>query len=432
MAEPIAIIGRSCRLPGGANSPSKLWQLLANPRDCLRKIDRFNADGYYHKDGAHPGHSNVRHAYLLDDDIRAFDPQFFGIRPVEAESIDPLQRFLLETVYEALENAGLPLESLYGSDTGFYAGVMQSDYADILLRDLDTIPQYFSTASSRSILANRVSYVFDWHGPSLVIDTACSSSAVALHSAFQALRSGECKIAVAAGANLILGPEFFIGLSKMNLLSVKGRSAMWDESGNGYGRGEGVVGIVLKRLSDAIRDGDDIDCVIREIGHNHDGRTRGITMPSAEAQADLIRQTYTNAGLNVLDPKDQPQFFEAHGTGTKAGDPQEAEAIFSSFLGAAAPQPAQSFTSSTPLWVGGIKTVVGHTEATAGLAGLLKASLALQAGMIPPNMHFNMLNPEIEKFYGPLQIPTELTRWPDLTQSAPRRASVNSFGKVHL
>jgi len=206
MQEPIAIIGSGCRLPGEANSPSKLWELLEKPRDLLKKIDRFNTDGFYHPDGSYHGAANVRHSYFLDEDYRLFDTGFFGIKPVEAESIDPLQRLLLETVYESLENAGIPLESLHGSDTAFYAGIMATDYWDTLMRDFDTIPQYFATATHRSIIANRVSYCFDWHGPSMTIDTACSSSMLALHSAVQSLRTGESQVAVAAGGNLILGP----------------------------------------------------------------------------------------------------------------------------------------------------------------------------------------------------------------------------------
>lgn len=199
---------------------------------------------------------------------------------------------------------------------------------------------------------------------------------------------------------------------------------MWGADVDGYGRGEGFVSIVLKRLSDAIRDGDSIDCVIRDMGSNQDGRSKGITMPSATAQAQLIRNTYANAGLDLRNPEDQPQFFEAHGTGTKAGDPVEAEAIYNAFFGDGDDRTKQA----NPLYVGSIKTVVGHTEGTAGLAGLLKASVSLQAGVIPPNMLFNHLNPEITPFYGPLKVPTEALPWPSLPEGVPRRASVNSFG----
>ncbi|KAL8754763.1 MAG: hypothetical protein Q9184_005009, partial [Pyrenodesmia sp. 2 TL-2023] len=422
--EPIAIIGSRYRLPGESSTPSKLWQLLRDPRDILKKIDRFNVDGFYYPDGHYYGTANVKHAYLLDEDFRLFDPGFFGIKPVKAESIDPVQRFLLETVYKSLENAGLPIESLQGSDTAFYAGVMATDYTDILMRDVDTIPQYFATATARSILSNRISYVFNWHGPSMTINTACSSSMLALHRAVQSLRSGESKVAVAAGDNLILGPKLFIALSKVNMLSTKGRSAKWDTDVDSYGRGEGFVAAVLKPLRDAIRDGDHVDYVIWEAATNQDGRTMGITMPSAAAQAQLIRRAYADVGLNLENNHDRPQFFKAHGTGTKAGDPQEAEAIHTAFFGndIAAPQ------QKDPLYVGGIKTVVGHTEGTARLAGLIKASLALQAKEISPNLLFNNLNPELAPFYGPLKVPTQAVSWPSLPESVPRRASVNSFG----
>ncbi|KAK4098329.1 hypothetical protein N658DRAFT_509667 [Parathielavia hyrcaniae] len=423
--EPIAVIGSGCRLPGGASSPSKLWELLQEPRDLLKKIDRFDADAFYHPDGRHHGTANVRHAHLLDQDFRLFDPGFFGIKPVEAEAIDPLQRLLLETVYESLENAGIPMERLQGSDTAFYAGVMASDYTDLLLRDVDTIPQYFATATARSIISNRVSYVFDWHGPSMTVDTACSSSMLALHGAVTSLRTGESQVAVAAGGNLILGPELFIALSKVNMASPRGRSAMWDMSADGYGRGEGFVSVVLKRLGDALRDGDHIDCVIRESATNQDGRTMGITMPSAHAQAELIRKAYANVGLDLRNPRDRPQFFEAHGTGTKAGDPQEAEALHSALFGDGVFDPSRQ---GHPLYVGSIKTVVGHTEGTAGLAGLLKALVSLQAGVIPPNRLFEKLNPDLTPFYGPLHVPTEAIPWPPLPEGTPRRASVNSFG----
>lgn len=204
--EPIAIIGAGCRLPGGASSPSKLWKLLENPRDLVKQISRFNQQGFYHPNGQHHGATNVRNGYFLDEDIRNFDPGFFGINPVEAEGMDPLQRILLETVFESLEDAGVPLETTYGSDTSVFVGIMTADYHDLLVRDTDNLPKYFATGTSRSIISNRISYAFDWHGPSMTIDTACSSSLVALHQAVQALRNGESTLAVAAGGNLLLGP----------------------------------------------------------------------------------------------------------------------------------------------------------------------------------------------------------------------------------
>ncbi|PKY00812.1 hypothetical protein P168DRAFT_275300 [Aspergillus campestris IBT 28561] len=420
--EPIAVIGSGCRFPGQADSPAKLWELLSKPRDVLRGIpaDRYNADGFYHPDGLHHGTSNVRHAYTLTEDVRKFDASFFQISANEAAAIDPQQRLLLEVVYEALEAGGLPVESLKGSNTAIIVGQMCADYNDILTRDMDTLPTYFATGTSRAILANRVSYAFDWHGPSWTIDTACSSSLVAVHQAIQALRAGESSVAVAAGSNLLLGPEPYIAESNLKMLSPDGRSRMWDDSANGYARGDGVAAIVMKKLSTALEDGDNIECVIRATGVNQDGRTKGITMPSSESQAELIRKTYETGGLDIV--KDRPQFFEAHGTGTKAGDPQEARAIFNAFFG-----PGADADEHASLKVGSIKTIIGHTEGTAGLAGFLKASLALQHAQIPPNMHFHTLNPEIEPYWTRLRIPTELQQWP-AHSGLIRRASVNSFG----
>jgi hybrid polyketide synthase/nonribosomal peptide synthetase ACE1 len=244
--EPIALIGSACRFAGGVSCPSKLWELLKEPRDILSDIpdSRFSADGFYHRDGTYHGRSNVKASYLIEDDVRAFDTQFFGIKPVEAGSIDPQQRLLLETVYEALESAGQSMHKLRGSNTGVYAGQMCNDFEFLAYRDLDTLPTYNATGTSRSILANRVSYFFDWHGPSMTLDTACSSSLYAVYLAAQALRSGESRTAVACGTNLLLGPEFFVSESKLNMLSPDSRSRMWDSAANGYARGDGVAAVV--------------------------------------------------------------------------------------------------------------------------------------------------------------------------------------------
>ncbi|PGH21386.1 hypothetical protein AJ80_03303 [Polytolypa hystricis UAMH7299] len=421
-SEPIAVVGSGCRFPGGADSPSALWKLLENPRDVCLDIpqDRFDTTGFYHPDGSHHATTNVRQSYLLQEDLRLFDASFFNISPNEADSIDPQQRLLLETVYQALEAGGHTMEALRGSDTAVYVGTMGVDYNDTLLRDLNTIPTYFATGTNRAIISNRVSYFFDWHGPSMTIDTACSSSLIAVHQGVQALRSGESRVALACGTQVILGPEAFIFESKMKMLSPTGRSRMWDEDADGYARGEGVAAIVLKRLSDAIADGDHIECLIRETGANQDGFSNGLTVPSSEAQAALIRKTYARAGLDLENPHDRPQFFEAHGTGTKAGDPKEAAAIHECF--------GQREEGDDPLYVGSVKTVIGHTEGAAGLAGLLKASGIIQKGIIPPNLLFNRLNPAIEPFYKGLHVPTSLGPWPKLPEGVPRRVSVNSFG----
>ncbi|KAM6478156.1 beta-ketoacyl synthase domain-containing protein [Trichoderma sp. SZMC 28011] len=430
--EPIAIVGSSCRFPGSSSSPSKLWELLKNPKDILKVIpeSRFNPEGFYNDNGEYHGSTNVRHSYLLDEDFREFDHNFFNIHPKEAESMDPQQRMLLEIVFECIEAAGYSIQEMKGSQTAIFVGQMTQDYSDLLLRDVDSAPQYAATGISRAILSNRVSYFFDWKGPSSTIDTACSSSLVALHHAVQTLRSGESSLAVAAGVNLILGPDPYILESKLHMLSPTGRSRMWDAGADGYARGEGFASVLLKTLSQAIADGDHIECIIRETGVNQDGRTSGITMPSSTSQTALIRSTYARAGLDWRKKEDRCQYFEAHGTGTNAGDPIEARAVRDAFF----PENDEdedhttSLEADEPLYVGSIKTVIGHLEGTAGLAGLLKASLAIQNGIIPPNMHFNKLNPKISPFYTNLHVPTKARAWPTLSPGTPRRASVNSFG----
>lgn len=284
MSEPIAIIGSGCRFPGNANSPSALWELLANPRDLVQDVpkQRFNIQGFYHRDGRYHGHTNVQKAYFLDESeqktIRQFDAQFFGISPGEADTMDPQTRLLLETVYESLESAGQSIKSLQGSNTAVYTGLMAADYEYIMGRDENTLGPYHVTGTSRALLSNRLSFFFNWHGPSMTIDTACSSSMYAVHYAVQQLRSGASRVAVVAGSNLILDPIAFITESKLQMLSPNGRGRMWDADADGYARGEGVAVLVLKTLAAAEADRDNIECVIRETGVNQDGRTKGITM----------------------------------------------------------------------------------------------------------------------------------------------------------
>lgn len=476
--EPIAIVGSGCRFAGNSDSPSKLWELLRDPRDVRKAIpdERFSVKGFYHPNGAYHGHANVQHAYLLEDDPSQFDAEFFGIKATEAKSMDPQQRLLMETVYEAIEGAGMTIPGLKGSDTAVFAGLMTNDYGMMLTRDLAHAPTYHATGISPAIVSNRISYFFDWHGPSMTVDTGCSASLVGLHLAVQSLRAGECRMALACGTNLILGPEYFIFESKLKMLSPDGRSKMWDQAANGYARGDGVTAVVLKTLSAAIADGDDIECIIRETGLNQDGATPGITMPSASAQEALIRSTYAKAGLDLRVESDRPQYFEAHGTGTPAGDPIEAEAIRNAFFRDGSSS-IRSHTNGNhdngthtnghhvngshidgdltngnhtngnhtngyhanghvqeqhPLYVGSIKTVLGHTEGSAGIAAILKASLALQHSTIPPNMLFNQLSDSVAPFYDHLEIATSARPWPQLMPGQVRRASVNSFGKYLL
>lgn len=418
--EPVAIIGSACRFPGGVASPSQLWELLENPIELVRELpdDRFSADTFYHPKAQSPGHTNVKKAYTLTQDVRKFDASFFNISPAEAKAMDPQQRMLLEVTYEGLERAGVTIESLKGSDTGVFVGMMWNDYLTMQAQDNFNSPTYIGTGTARSIVANRLSYFFDWHGPSFTLDTACSSSLVAVHQAVRAIREGDCEVAVVAGVNLILGPENFVQESQLKMLSSDGRCKMWDRDADGYGRGEGVAVLVLKRLGAATMHRDPIECKIRNIEINHDGSKAGLTKPNSAAQADLIRKTYHKAGLDIHNPQDRCQFFEAHGTGTAAGDPAEAEAIYQAF------SLEKQAWSDNHMYVGSIKTVIGHTESTAGIAGIMKASLSMQNGRIAPNLHLHNINPAISPISGALEVPTRLVDWPQQS----RRASVNSFG----
>jgi len=417
MPEAIAIIGSACRFPGGASSVSCLWNLLKDPKDIL---DDFSSEfrsqcGIFNNDD-----DRTNRSYLLQEDLRRFDATFFRINKKEADAMDPQHRILLETVFEAIESAGWPLTQAKGSSTSVHVGVMTADHNDIQMRDPETLQTYAATGLARSMLANRISYFFDFKGPSETIDTACSSSLVALHHAVQSIQTGDAEQAIVAGSALFLDSAIFLAESKLQMLSPDSRSRMWDKDANGYSRGEGCAAILVKPLSKAIKDGDDIECVIRASAVNSDGRTSGITMPSVKAQADLIRRTYIKAGLDPV--KDRCQYFECHGTGTPAGDPVEAAAIQQAFF------PVQSEPyGEVPLYCGSIKTVVGHLEGCAGLAGILKALLAIRNKAIPPNLHFNGLNPKIKPHYDNLCVPTSLLPWPEV-DSGPLRASVNSFG----
>ncbi|KAK2740853.1 hybrid nrps pks [Colletotrichum kahawae] len=433
--DSIAIVGIGCRLPGNVSSPSQLWDLLSEPVDLSAPIppSRFSASGFYHEDAAHHGTTNTQRSYFLDDqDVQNFDAAFFNIGPREAEAMDPQHRLLLEVVYEGLEDAGVSLQANSGSSTAAYVGLMSTDWQDLQLRDIDGAPRYLVTGGARSIASNRLSYFFNWHGPSETIDTACSSSLVALHHAVHALRSGEASMAVAAGTNLLLAPDMYVMTSNLNMLSPTGKCQMWSSAADGYSRGEGVACVILKTVPQALLDGDRIYAVVRETGVNQDGRTTGITMPSSAAQTELIRETYAKAGLDLRKAEDRCQFFEAHGTGTPAGDPIEAQAIWDAFF-------TFSKNQSAPpeqLYVGSVKTVVGHLEGCAGLAGVIKACLGLHQGFIPSNLHLGTPNPKIAPMLGPgkLLVPTEHLPWPEPVNSTdpaiqiPRRASVNSFG----
>ncbi|EKG19785.1 Beta-ketoacyl synthase [Macrophomina phaseolina MS6] len=374
--------------------------------------DRFNVDAFYHPLGTNKGTTNARYGYFLDQSIDEFDNEFFRISRKEAESMDPQQRLLLEVVYEALEDAGIPMEQMRGTRTAVYVGSFSNDYNAMLTKDLAQYPKYTVTGGGNAILSNRISYFFDLHGPSVTVDTACSSSLICFHFGNQSLQSGESDIAIVAGSALHFDPNIFITMTDFGMLSSDGRCRTFDANGTGYVRGEGVAAIVLKRRSQAEAAGDRIRAVVRGTGANHDGSKSGLTLPNGKAQAGLIRSTYKAAGLDVA----HTDYFEAHGTGTKAGDPIEANAIGSVFAQA----------RSTPLMVGSIKSNVGHLEGASGLAGIIKATMSVEAAKIFPNMHFNTPNPEIDFDRLKIKVPTELCDWE--TATGLRRASINSFG----
>ncbi|KAJ5809264.1 polyketide synthase [Penicillium pulvis] len=420
---PIAIVGSACRFPGESSTPSKLADLLREPRDVRRKFNPeiLNLQRFYDSNPDAPGSTNVKNkGYLLAEDTRVFDASFFNVSPYEAESMDPQLRVMLEAVYEAFESAGYTLDQLRGSKTSVHVGVMASDYYDIQTRDTETLPLYAGTGVARSILSNRISYAFDLHGPSVTLDTACSSSLVALHQAVQGLQAGDATCAVVGGVNLIFDAMLYVMLSKLHMLSPDSQSRMWDKTVNGYARGEGAAVVVLKPLDRALRDNDHIEGIIRGTGVNSDGQSPGLTMPTVEAQAALIRETYRRAGLDPI--KDRCQYFECHGTGTPAGDPVESRAIYEAMIRDRESEP------TTPLYVGSIKTLIGHLEGGAGLAGILKALLSIKHRTIFPNLLFNELNPKIKPYYDGFQIPTSPLPWPELFPGEPLRVSVNSFG----
>jgi acyl transferase domain-containing protein/NADPH:quinone reductase-like Zn-dependent oxidoreductase/acyl carrier protein len=419
--EPIAIVGIGCRFPGGADSPAKFWRLLTDGVDAIVDIppDRWNSDRFYHPDHAKPGKMYVRRGGFLRERVDHFDPRFFGIAPREAEHMDPQQRVLLEVGWEALEDAGLPAKSLAGSDTGVYIGGFTLDSLTLQFSPLNREScnsHHIATAATMTMLSNRISYVFDFRGPSVSMDTACSSSLVALHYACQGIWNGECSLALSGGVNIMLVPEFPLCMSKGHFLAPDGHSKSFDERADGYARGEGCGIVVLKPLSAALRDGDDIYALIRGTGVNQDGRTDGITVPSADAQEALIRQVYSQAkvGLN------QVRYVEAHGTGTPVGDPIEASVIGKT-VGA-----SRLAAGWSPCPIGSVKANIGHLEAAAGVAGVIKAALCLRHGQIPPLAGLKNQNPNIPFDHLGLRLPRRLESMPE--GDGPGFVGVNSFG----
>jgi acyl transferase domain-containing protein len=414
-AEPIAIVGLGCRFPGGGDSPEAFWRALADGVDAVRTVpaDRWDVDSFYDPNPAAPGKMSTRWGAFLDR-VDGFDPAFFGIAPREAASMDPQQRLLLEVAWEALEDAGQPQGRLAGSRSGVFVAIYGSDYAQQRFANRTGIDAYTSLGTAHHLAADRLAFWLDLHGPSLAINTACSSSLVAVHLACQSLRARECDLALAGGVSLILSPDLGISLSKWGFMAADGRCKTFDARADGFVRGEGCGVVTLRRLADALGDGDRILAVIRGSAVNQDGRSSVLTAPSGPAQERVIRDALQAARV---DPA-WVSYVEAHGTGTAIGDPIELEALVN-VVGAAGP-------GTGPCVVGSVKTNLGHLEAAAGVAGLIKTVLAFEHEQLPPHLHFTALNPHASLDRSRIEIDPAGRVWP--RGERPRFAGVSSFG----
>lgn len=412
-AETIAVVGMACRFPG-ASSPDAYWDLLQAGVDAMGPIpvERWDVERYYHPEPDNEGTMYVREGGFIKD-VDVFDPQFFGISPREAEVMDPQQRLLLELSQQAFENAGLAAAALRGAKVGTYVGICFDDYAQRNLRSgmPERIDANSALGNNRSIAAGRIAYVYDLRGPVIQLDTSCSSSLVAAHLACQGLRGGEIDLALVGGVNLMLTPETTIGFSRLRALSADGRCRSFDAKAAGYARGEGCGMLVLKRQADAIRDGDRVLALIRASAVNHDGASNGMTAPNGPAQTAVIEAALAAGRLQPGDV----DFVEAHGTATPLGDPIEIRALAAAYG-----------KRGSPLLVGAVKANIGHLEAAAGVAGLIKAILSVNHGKIPPNPHFSEPNSRIPWHELPIRIPRALENWP--SNGRPRRAGVSGFG----
>ena len=411
----IAIIGIGCRFPGGVNDTEGFWKLLTEGREAVTDVpaDRWNIERYFDPEPGIAGKTFAKRGGFLDQ-IDQFDPQFFGISPREAPYVDPQHRLLLETAWEAIENAGVVLDFTNGSDIAVFVGISHNDYQGIQSTAFDHsgITPHTATGSAHSVAANRISYCLNLRGPSLAMDTACSSALTAVHSACEHIWGGRGDVALAGGVTVMITPGGFIGFSQAAMLSPDGRCAAFDASASGFVRGEGAGMVLLKRLSQAIADGDPIQGVIVGTSMNQDGHTNGISLPSADAQTRLVQDACKDAGVSPLDIG----FVEAHGTGTAVGDPIEAHAL------------SEALCKDRPLAlpIGSVKTNLGHLETAAGVAGLLKAMLVLQHRQIPPSLHFQKPNPHIDFEKSKLRVPTTVEPFPET--SGERLVGVNSFG----
>lgn len=415
--EGIAIIGVGCRFPGGVRDVDSFWNMLVEGREAVGEIpgDRWNVERFYDAEPGLAGKSIARRGGFIDG-LDQFDPQFFGISPREAPYVDPQHRLMLETAWEAIEDAGIVLDLERGTDIAVYVGISHNDYQVIQGGPFDPagISPHTPTGSAHSIAANRISYCLNLHGPSVAMDTACSSALTAVHSACEHIWTGRGEVALAGGVTIMITPGGFIGFSQASMLSPDGRCKAFAASANGFVRGEGAGMVLLKRLSKAIEDGDPIQGVILGTSINQDGHTNGISLPSAEAQARLVKDACKDAGIAPADVG----FVEAHGTGTAVGDPIEATALADALC--------QDRPTDDPLPIGSVKTNIGHLETAAGVAGLVKAMLVLKHGQIPPSLHFDEPSPHIDFDALKLRVPTQMEPFP--SKGGTRIAGVNSFG----
>jgi acyl transferase domain-containing protein/acyl carrier protein len=412
--EPIAIVGIGCRFPG-ASSPEAFWDLLHHGIDAISEVpmERWDIDKLYDPEPATPGKMSTRYGGFIEG-VDSFDPSFFGISPREAERIDPQQRVVLKVAWEALENAGIAPSNLSGTQTGVFIGIGNYDYGIVVSKDLDRINAYDGTGNTLGIAANRLSYLLNLRGPSLAIETSCSSSLVAIHLACRSLQNAESDLCLVGAVSLMLSPQQTIIYSQARMMALDGRCKTFDASADGYVRGEGCGIVVLKRLSDAIRDGDRIQGVIRGSAINQDGLSNGLTAPNGPSQQAVIRQALENAGVEPA----QISYVEAHGTGTSLGDPIEVRSLKAVL--------AEGRSNDQPCLIGSVKTNIGHLEAAAGMASLLKVVLSLQHKQIPAHLHLKQLNPYISLSGTSFAIPAELQPWNVSTE--PRLAGISSFG----